>query len=220
MKGKLIAIEGLDGSGKATQASLLADALRRAGTVPTQVSFPCYGSDAAKLLEAYLHGAFGNDPNDVNAFAASTFFAVDRYVSYQSSWKKVYEAGGTILADRYTTSNAIHQCAKLPQAEWDSFLDWLFSYEYTRLGLPSPDAVIYLRVPTSVSQGLMHKRYDGDDSRKDIHEANLAYLTACREAADYCAAALCWHTVECMAGDSLRPADEIHAEICKVLGIA
>ena len=213
MKGKLIVLEGLDGSGKQTQAALLADALRSRGENITAVSFPNYGSEAAVLLEKYLHGEYGNDPNDVNAYAATTFFAIDRYVSYHSGWKEAYLGGGTILADRYTTSNAIHQCAKLPRMEWDDFLAWLFRYEYNQLGIPKPDKVIYLRVPTDVSAQLISKRYSGDESQKDIHEANTEYQTACRAAAEYCAPFLGWKTVDCARDGVMRTPEDIHAEI-------
>lgn len=216
MNGKLIVIEGLDGSGKGTQTAKLFDTMQARGLQVRRVSFPNYGSDAAKLLDDYLHGGFGTDPNEVNPYAASTFFAIDRYASFHRDWKSVYQAGGIILADRYTTSNAIHQCSKLPRSEWDGFLAWLSEYEYRLLGLPAPDAVIYLQVTPARSQQLMNGRYQGDESKKDIHERNLAYLEQCRAAADYCAAHLGWHAVRCDADGVMRSIPDIAAEILPV----
>ncbi len=217
MDGKLIVIEGLDGSGKATQTAELRKVLEARGERVMQVSFPNYGSDAAKLLDDYLHGKFGNDPNDVNPYAASTFFAIDRYASYHLSWKQFYLEGGTVIADRYTTSNAVHQCAKLPKEQWDAFLDWLFTYEYQQLGLPRPDAVIYLRVDPEVSQKLMSGRYDGDEKKKDIHESNVPYLRSCRAAADYCAQKLGWRAVECISDGKMRDVDAIRQDVLGAL---
>jgi dTMP kinase len=161
----------------------------------------------------YLGGKFGAKPDDVNAYAASSFYAVDRYASYKTSWGAFYEQGGVVIADRYTTSNAIHQCSKLPRAEWESFLAWLFDYEFHLLGLPTPDEVIYLAVDPAVSQRLMNERYHGDESKKDVHEKDVEYLTRSRRAAEYCAAQLGWKTVACNEGDTMRTIDEIGAEV-------
>ena len=215
-QGKLIVIEGLDGSGKATQTEQLAAHLEAAGRKVRLVSFPNYGSDAAKLLDDYLHGGFGTDPTEVNPYAASTFFAIDRFASFHRDWKQDYENGSIIIADRYTTANAVHQCAKLPAEAHAAFLDWLFTYEYRHLGLPEPDAVIYLRVTPEISQKLLTGRYQGDESKKDIHEANTDYLAKCRFSADRCAERLGWHTVQCDCGGVLRSVPDIAAEVLKI----
>jgi len=217
MQGKLIVIEGLDGSGKATQAGLLADALSRQGLRVRRVSFPNYASEASAPVRMYLAGQFGSDPADVNAYAAGSFYAVDRYASWKTDWGEFHREGGIVIADRYTTSNAVHQCAKLPETEWDGYLDWLFRYEYGLLGIPAPDAVIYLRVDPEVSQKLMTGRYHGDDAKKDIHERNLAYLRRSEASAAYCARTLGWHTVECCRAGGMRPPEEIHAELLRWL---
>lgn len=211
--GRLIVIEGLDGSGKATQANLLAGRLAEQGMRVREVSFPNYQSDSSALVKMYLAGQFGSDPSDVNAYAASSFFAVDRFAGFKTDWGAFYRQGGIVIADRYTTSNAVHQCSKLPAEEWDGFLDWLFHFEYGLLGIPSPDLVVYLRVAPEVSQKLMHERYHGNDGRRDIHESNLAYLEHSRAAADYCAEKLHWKTIECAKGDGMRSIAEIAEEV-------
>ena len=216
-KGKLIVIEGLDGSGKATQAKLLTSALQDRGARVRQVSFPNYESDSSALVRMYLQGAFGTDPSDVNAYAASSFYAVDRYAGFKGDWGPLYREGGVIVADRYTTSNAVHQCSKLPEDQWDGFLQWLFHYEYALLGIPAPDLVIYLRVEPAVSQRLMEKRYRGDAEKRDIHERNVDYLRRSRRAADYCAAKLHWRTVECASLDAMRGVEDIHAELMAIV---
>ena len=212
-KGKLIAIEGLDGSGKATQAKLLAGYLAAQGLAVREVSFPDYGSDSSALVKMYLAGQFGQHPDDVNAYAASSFYAVDRYASYKKDWGSFYENGGIVIADRYTTSNAVHQCSKLPPEQWEEFLHWLFDYEFRLLGLPAPDRVIYLQVDPAVSQKLMTQRYHGDETKKDVHEKDVEYLNRSRKAAEFCAAHLGWCSVRCDAGGQMRSIKEIGEEV-------
>ncbi len=214
-KGRLLVLDGLDGSGKATQTALLLKVLEERGETVRKVSFPDYASDSSALIKMYLSGAFGTDPEAVNPYAASSFYAVDRYASFQKDWRSFYEAGGLVLADRYTTSNAIHQCAKLPRGEWDGFLDWLFHYEYTLLGIPAPDAVLWLSVDPTTSQRLMTERYHGDESKKDIHEKNLRYLEHSRAAAAYCGEKLGWERIDCAQNGTLRSVEEIGKEILR-----
>ena len=197
-KGRLLVIEGLDGSGKATQAKLLASHLAESGCKVMEITFPDYESDK---------------PDDVNPYAASSFYAVDRYASYKTKWGSFYEAGGIVIADRYTTSNAVHQCSKLPLEQWDDFLRWAFDYEYRLLGLPAPDAVVYLQVDPAVSQKLMTGRYHGDESRKDVHEKDIEYLARSRRAAEYCAEHLGWATVHCTENGAMRTIEDIQAEV-------
>ena len=150
MSGRLIVLEGLDGSGKATQAGLLYEALCGRGEQAMKITFPNYESDSSALVKMYLGGAFGQDVNDVNAYAASSFYSVDRYASYKTLWGCFYHDGGTVIADRYTTSNAVHQCSKLPREEWDAYLAWLFDFEYRKIAIPEPDTVVYLDVDPKV----------------------------------------------------------------------
>ena len=217
MSGRLIVLEGLDGSGKATQAALLEEALRREGKPVKKVSFPDYASDSSALVRMYLSGQFGSRPDDVNPWAASCFYSVDRYASYKAGWGEFYQKGGTVLADRYTTSNAIHQCAKLPPEEWDGYLDWLFEFEYQKLGIPAPAAVIYLRVDPALSQKLMSGRYGGDEAKKDIHEKDQEYLARSRRAADYCAKKLGWRTLESAPEGVMLPPEEIAQKVRQLL---
>lgn len=213
---KLIVIEGLDGSGKATQAKRLTETLVEKGIPVREVSFPDYGSDSSALVRMYLSGQFGTDPQDVNAYAASSFFAVDRFASYKKDWCRDY-ARGVVIADRYTTSNAVHQCSKLPKEQWEDFLNWLFDFEYKKLGIPAPDRVIYLNVDPAVSQALMTARYRGDENKKDIHERDIAYLRHSREAAAYCAEKLGWETVDCCRDGQMRSIEDIHKDVMKLL---
>ena len=217
MKGKLIVIEGLDGSGKATQAKLLASALAEKGENVKGITFPDYESDSSALVRMYLKGEFGSKPGDVNAYAASAFYAVDRYASYKKDWGGLYNEGGIIVADRYATSNGIHQCSKLDESLWDEYLRWLDDFEYTKLGIPAPDLVIYLKADTDISQKLMTGRYEGDESKKDIHEGDLEYLKRSQKAAAYCAEKLGWKTVECVRDGQMRSIEDIHSEIMTLI---
>ena len=183
--GRLIVIDGLDGCGKSTQLDRLHHWLDERGVSYLPVSFPDYQSPSSALVKLYLSGAFGKEPGDVNAYAASSFYAVDRYAGFKQHWGKDYAAGKLIVAARYTSSNAFHQMSKLPREEWDGFLDWLWEYEYDRLGIPRPDRVVFLDMPLDIAQQLLLKRYAGDAGAKDIHERDLAYLAQCREAALY-----------------------------------
>lgn len=213
MSGKLIVLEGLDGSGKATQTDLLWKYLQETGRKVQKVTFPDYESPSSSLVKMYLSGEFGTDAESVNAYAASSFYAVDRYASFRTNWGSFYNEGGLILADRYTTSNAVHQCAKLPREHWDEYLYWLFDFEYNKVGIPKPDLVIYLDVDPSVSQKLMTGRYHGDEAKKDIHEKNLAYLEHSRASAQYCVQKLGWTRIQCSQNGEMRTREEIQQEI-------
>ena len=213
MKGTLIVLEGLDGSGKATQAQALCQRMEGMGLPVRKLSFPVYESESSALVRMYLQGEFGTDPSAVNAYAASSFYAVDRYASYQKDWADFYAQGGILVADRYTTSNAIHQCSKLEREDWEAFLQWLFHYEYQLLGIPAPDLVLYLEVDPQVSQELIRGRYQGDESKKDIHERDLDYLERSRAAAEHCAQVLGWQRIRCTQGGTMRSRESIAEEI-------
>ncbi len=213
--GKLIVIEGLDGSGKSTQLELLPVGLKQNGINVKTVSFPAYESNSSALVKMYLAGEFGKKPNDVNAYAASTFYAVDRFASFKTDWGKFYNEGGTVVAGRYTTSNAVHQCSKLAKEEWAPFLDWLYDFEYNKVGVPKPDKVIFLDMPVEVSQKLLSGRYNGDEAKKDIHEKDTEYLAKCREAAVFTAKYSGWTIIHCAKDGNPRTIDEIKADVLK-----
>ena len=211
--GKLIVLEGLDGSGKNTHSRRLSEKLTEFFPLVRKISFPDYEEPSSALVRMYLAGEFGTEPGDVNAYAASGFYALDRYASYKKHWQKIYEAGGIIVADRYTTSNATHQMGKLPREQWDGFLDWLCDYEYGLLGLPKPDLTLYLDMDPMISQRLIEKRYHGDDSRKDIHEKDVSYLLSCRESALYAAGRLGWRVIRLYDENGAFSKDENFAKV-------
>lgn len=217
MAGKLIVIEGLDGSGKATQAQLVYEELSRAGVNVRKISFPDYEQQSSALVQMYLKGEFGDKPSDVNAYTASSFYAVDRAASFLKFWKEDYENGTVFIADRYATSNAIYQLSKLPDEEKDEFLFWIEDFEYRKLGLPAPDAVIYLDVIPKVSQKLLSGRYRGDETKKDIHEKNMRFLKNCRKSAMYSAEKLGWKIVDCCKNNSIRGISEINDDIMAII---
>ena len=213
MKGKLIVFEGTDGSGKATQTEMLCRHLEQEGIPYKKLTFPRYGKPSAAMVEEYLQGNLGKKPSDVNAYAASMFYAMDRYASYKQDWGEFYRDGGLIVADRYTTSNAVHQASKLPDAERKVFLDWLFDLEYRMLELPEPDLVFYLDMPTDVTEKLMRRREQAAGSNADIHEQDTAYLRACRENARGIADDCGWRLVNCAKDGEPRTVEDIHGEV-------
>ncbi len=212
MQSKMIVVEGLDGSGKSTQVALLKEKLEKEGINVYQIKLPNYDDSSSTLVKMYLEGQFGEKADDVNAYAASTFYSVDRYASFKKHWQKEYN-GGLILADRYTTSNAIHQMTKLPISDWDKYLGWLFDFEYNLLGIPEPDCVIFLDMPVEISQKLMTDRYGGDENKKDVHERDVDYLKKCYSSAKYTAEKCGWETVKCFDGDSVRSIEDIGKDV-------
>lgn len=216
-KCKLIVIDGLDGSGKATQSKLLADRLNKRGYKARTISFPDYDSDSSALVKMYLGGKLGSSPDDVNAYAASSFYAVDRVASYINTWRAYCEEYDYIIADRYTTSNIIHQMAKVPEGERQRYIDWLFDFEYNRLELPAPDMVIFLDVDPAISQKLIFGRYKGDESKKDIHEKDFAYLLRCRSSAIYAIERLRWRRIDCTEGGAMRSIESIGDSILDLI---
>lgn len=211
--GKLIVMEGTDGSGKSTQFRRLTQRLTEQGLRFEHIVFPQYSQPSSALIRMYLSGEFGSAPGDVNAYAASAFYAVDRYASYKKGWGDFYRSGGLVLSDRYTTSNAVHQTAKLPPEAQPEFLKWLDDFEYNRLGLPRPDLTLYLDVPTDFTCRLMRRREEETHTQADIHEQDLAYLSACRQAGRAAAAFYGWTVISCVRDGVLRTVEDIHEEI-------
>lgn len=215
-KGKVIVIEGSDGSGKATQTKKLFDRLAVDGFRIRKVEYPNYGSDSSALVKMYLCGEFGSSPEDVNPYAASSFYAVDRYASYKKEWEDFYLSGGIVLADRYTTANMVHQATKIDDpAQRESFLNWLWDYEFVKLGLPVPECVIFLDVDPSCSRRLMENRANkiNGEQDKDIHEKDPVFLQKSHESSCLVAQKYGWIRVSCLDSGELREIDDIHEEI-------
>ena len=211
--GKLIVFEGTDGTGKSTQFALLTKRLQSENIPFRRLQFPQYLEPSSALIRMYLNGEFGENPNDVNAYAASTFYAVDRYASYQRVWKNDYASGGLILSDRYTTSNAVHQGGKLEGKAREEFFSWLYDLEFNRMGLPKPDLVLYLDMPTEITEKMMRQREAATGTHADIHEQDEAYLRACRENAKKVAERCSWQRIGCSKDGAMRTVEDIHEEI-------
>lgn len=218
MSGKLIVFEGTDGSGKSTQYARLCERLEQEGIQFQRLVFPQYDKPSSALLRMYLGGEFGSHPEDVNAYAASAFYAVDRYASWKQEWGGFYQGGGLVLADRYITSNAVHQAAKVPPEERAAFFDWLYDFECDKLGLPRPDLVIYLDMPTEKAVENLRSREAATHTKADIHEVDTAYLALCRETALQAADYLGWTRIRCVddAG-ALRSIGDLHGEIWELV---
>ena len=214
MAGKLIVFEGTDGSGKSTQFGELCRRLDGMGKEYQKLVFPQYDEPSSALIRMYLGGEFGNKPSDVNPYAASAFYAVDRYASLKKVWGAYYEEGGLILTDRYTTSNAVHQAVKCAPEDRPAFLRWLDDFEHDKMGLPRPDLVIYLDMPTQKAVELLRGREAATHTKADIHELDTGYLADCRACALQAAQVLGWKKISCLdAEDALRPIRDIHEEI-------
>lgn len=216
--GKFIAIDGLDGSGKGTQSEKLVNKLIAEGKKVRVLSFPIYESDSSIFVRMYLEGKLGDKPSDTNAYTASMFFATDRYISYATDWKRdICDPDTIVVANRYTTANAVHQLSKLPKEEWEGFLEWLWDFEFTKLGLPKPDLVLYLELPPRLSLSLVKSRSDTTGQKMDIHEKDTAYMDKCYEAALYSCKRLGWKQIKCYEGETIRTREDIFAEICRIV---
>ena len=211
--GKLIVIEGTDGSGKSTQFRKLTQRLEQEGQAFKTLVFPRYKEPSSALIRMYLGGDFGTHPSDVNAYAASSFYAVDRYASYKKVWGEYYEQGGLIVSDRYTTSNAVHQASKVDGSERKAFLKWLYEFEYDNLGLPCPDLILYLDVPTDFTEKMMRRREADTNTSADIHEKDMEYLATCRRTGREAAKYYGWTVIECVKDGQMRSIEDIHEEI-------
>ena len=217
MPGKLIVLDGLDGSGKTTHHELLAGKLIDAGIDTVRISFPDYKEPSSTLIKMYLNGEFGDKPGDVGAYAASSFYAVDRYASYKKYWAEDYANGSLILAARYTSSNMFHQMSKLPSIQWDGYLEWIEDFEFVKLGIPKPDRVIFLDMELEAARTLLSHRYGGDDAKRDVHERDFAYLVRCREAALYACKKMGYEIIPCSEGNRPLQIDTIQQRIWEIV---
>ncbi|MBQ8236324.1 MAG: deoxynucleoside kinase [Clostridia bacterium] len=217
---KLLVIDGLDGSGKGSITRMLRDYLTEKGVDNDLISFPMYDLESSSLVKLYLSGALGSDPADTGSYAASTLFAADRYVSYRTHWHTLYEKEGSVLiADRYTTANAVHQLTKLPEEQWDDFLDWLFDFEYGKLGLPTPDHVFYLEMPPHLCRKMIAKRAGETGRTVDIHEKDSDHLDKAYKAALYAGEKLGWTRLKSFEGEDVRPLEDILKELLDYLDL-
>lgn len=220
MSGKLIIIEsGSDASGKATQTRKLYERLLKDGYNVRKVEYPNYNSESSALVKMYLRGDFGKNPSDVDPYVASTFFAADRYASFKTQWEEFYKEGGIILADRYTTSNMVHQASKMEKEDRDKYLDWLCDYEFNMYKIPEPDCVVFLDVPIEFSKKLMENRKNKitGESKKDIHESDISYLEKSYNNSLDIADKYNWIKIKCVKNNCLRTIDSIHEDIYKIV---
>ena len=223
--GKLIVIDGLDGSGKSTQCELLLSELSAQGKNVRLVSFPRYDSVGSTFVKLYLNGDLGDNPSDTSPYAAATFYALDRYYSYRKEWADFYaEEDSVVIAARYTTANAVHQLSKLDREYWDGFLSWLCDFEYKKLGIPEPDLVLYLEMKPEISMRLIEQRNEATGAHSDIHEKDADYLNLCYKAALYAADKMGWEHVKCYDGKDPLSIDEIQTmiaeKVVKMLDVA
>ena len=216
-KGKLIVLEGIDGSGKSAQYRRLCAKMEADGIGYHHIVFPRDDKDSSALIRLYLGGQFGSRPEDVNAYTASTFFAVDRFASFREDWGPIYNGGGLILSDRYTTSNAVHQGSKLPEDELPDFFAWLYDLEYVKMGLPAPDLVIYLDVDIETSLARMKRRQEKTRTSADIHEKDVRYLERCLKTARLAAEYYGWAKIPFQKDGKEREIDEKNAEIYRLI---
>ncbi|MGM9588521.1 MAG: dTMP kinase [Candidatus Limivicinus sp.] len=212
-KGRLIVLEGIDGSGKSSQYRRICARMEKDGIDYNHIVFPRYDKDSSALIRMYLSGQFGTHPDDVNAYTASTFYAVDRFASFREDWGKIYNNGGLIISDRYTTSNAVHQGSKLSDEELPAFFRWLSDLEYDKMGLPRPDLVIYLDVDVETSLARMKRRQEKSSTTADIHEKDVDYLRRCLHTADMAAEYYGWKRIPFMKDGAERDVDEKNDEI-------
>ncbi len=214
--GKLFVIDGTDGSGKQTQFEQLKQRLTKEGIDYKTVSFPNYDSESSSLVKMYLSGEFGENAKDVSPYIASTFYAADRYATYIKQYKKYYDNGGIILADRYTTANMVHQAGKIENKdEREKFLNWLWDFEFGLYGIPVPTEVFFLKMPPEFSLKLIADRENKftHQAQKDIHERDKNHIIDSFNAACDVATKYNWYTIECVRDNKIRTIKDIHEEI-------
>ena len=216
-KGRLIVLEGIDGSGKSSQYRRICARMEKDGIDYNHIVFPRYDKESSALIRMYLSGQFGTHPDDVNAYAASTFYAVDRFASFREDWGKIYNNGGLMLSNRYTTSNAVHQGSKLSDEELPAFFRWLSDLEYVKMGLPKPDLVIYLDVDIETSLARMEHRQSKNHTKADIHEQDVKYLEDCLRIGHLAAEHYGWRVVPFQKDGKVRALLEKHEEIVQIV---
>jgi len=215
--GRLIVFEGIDGSGKSTQFDMMCKRLSDEKQQFKRLVFPRYNEPPSALIKMYLGGEFGDSPDSVNAYAASSFYAVDRYASFAQDWRDYYNNGGLILTDRYTTSNALHQGAKINAKKREHFFKWLYDYEFNLIGLPAPDLVIYMEIDAEFAATRLQRRQTETGTNADIHENDITYLKNCAQSGRQAASQFGWQSIRCVIVGTERDKDEIHEEIYQII---
>lgn len=219
MKGIIISIEGTDGAGKHTQQSLLKEKLNEMGYRVFDQSFPNYESDSSAPVKMYLAGEFGETANCLDAYEASSLYAIDRLCTYKKTIKSHYENGEIILLDRYVQSNFIHQCSKIDdENEKEKYLKWIQEFEFDTLHLPRPDLVFFIEMPTEKSIELAKSRESyKSGTQKDIHEVDSNYLKKSYNNGLSLAKKFNWKILHCVdENGNVKSIDEIHSEIMKI----
>ena len=216
--GKLFVIEGTDASGKQTQLKKLKERFNQENIGYKLISFPNYESESSIFVKMYLSGEFGDNEKEVSPYVASTFFAIDRYVTFKRELEEYYNNGGIILADRYVTANMVHQAGKIPdKEEREKFLEWLWDFEFNLYKLPIPTKVFFLDMPPEYAFKLMKNRENKftHKRKKDIHERDKNHIIDSYNAACEVASKYNWTKVECVQNSNIRSRDEIHEDIYK-----
>ncbi len=214
--GKLFVIDGTDGSGKQTQFKKLQERLSKEGIKYKTVSFPNYDSPSSSLVKMYLSGEFGQNAKEISPYIASTFYAADRYATFQKGLKEYYNNGGIILADRYTTGNMVHQAGKIKDIkEREKFLNWLWDFEFNLYKLPIPTKAFFLNMPPEYALKLIQHRENKftHEQTKDIHEKDKNHIIDSYNAACSLVDKYNWYEVKCVKNNKLRTVDDIHEEI-------
>ena len=221
-KGFFIVLEGLDGSGKATQARLLVDRLKSDGYKVELADFPQYGNWSSQFVEKYLRGEFGSS-QDVTAHQSSLFFALDRFAA-RSQIQRWLAEGNIVISNRYVSANKGHQLGKLHDVqEMHAFLDWVNELEYGILQLPVPNVTLFLHMKPELGKSLVGKKEQRSylvGTNEDIHERDLGHLTNAERAFLFCIehdVVENWQSVVCFTEDVVRSVEEIHEEIVHVL---
>ena len=217
--GHLIAIEGIDGSGKRTQLDLLHNVIRASGERVYSTGFPQYDSSFGKMVGQFLNGDFGA-LESVDPHFTALLYAGDRFEA-KPKLEAALDQGNVVLIDRYIGSNLAHQTARVPPAKRDEFRKWIEHLEYGIYGLPREDMVLYLRIPPAEAQKLVTQKAKRayTDAKQDLLEASLRHLQEASEMYDLLAKNPPWVTIECFSNltGTVRPVAEIAREVLAVV---
>jgi dTMP kinase len=218
-RGLLIAIEGIDGSGKHTQAKLLQHALLASGFSVYATGFPQYESWFGTMVGKFLNGEFGPLEN-VDAHFTAMLYAGDRFEA-KPRLESALSAGKVVLIDRYVGSNLAHQVARAPADKRSEFLRWIEHLEYSVYGLPRESLILYLRVPPHQAQALVAKKAERiyTNAKHDIQERNIRHLEEAGEMYDMLSRSRPWATIQCFDAktNSLRLPEEIAKEVMEAV---